>query len=156
IDEHSLAAYGQWPWPRTRVAELIGAISDNGAASIGLDMYFPEPDRYSPAAIADALPIFTQNLATALRSMPSNDEQLAKAISGRNVVLGIAADALPDSRFPNPPRAAPVATKGKRNMEIQAQAGHIGSVPIVDAAAAGHGMMNSGQQDQVVRVIPLI
>jgi len=28
IDEHSLATYGQWPWPRTRVAELIRAISE--------------------------------------------------------------------------------------------------------------------------------
>jgi len=156
IDEHSLAAYGQWPWPRTRVAELVRAISDKGSASIGIDMYFPEPDRYSPAAIADALPIFTQNLAQALRSMPSNDEQLAQAIRGRNVVLGISSDALPDPRFPNAPRAVPVATKGGRNMNLPVQAGHIGSVPIVDAAAAGHGMMNSGQHDQVVRVIPLI
>ena len=38
IDEHSLGTYGQWPWPRTRVAELIRAISDLKPASIGLDM----------------------------------------------------------------------------------------------------------------------
>lgn len=155
IDEHSLGTYGQWPWPRTRVAELIRAISELKPASIGLDMYFPEPDRYSPAAIADSLPVLTQGLVNVLRSMPSNDEQLANTIRGRNVVLGIAAD-LPDPRFPDAPRAAPVATLGGRHMNLDMHAGHIGSVPAIDAAAAGQGMMNSGQHDVVVRVIPLI
>ena len=155
VDEQSLAAYGQWPWPRTRVAELIRGISSHKPASIGLDLYFPEPDRYSPGAIADELPILTQGLAAALRAMPSNDEQLASAIRGRNVVLGIGAG-LPDPRFATPPKSVPVVTKGSRHVNLEVHQGHIGSVPVIDAAAAGRGMMNSGQHDQVVRVIPLI
>jgi CHASE2 domain-containing sensor protein/serine phosphatase RsbU (regulator of sigma subunit) len=155
IDEHSLATYGQWPWPRTRMAELITRLSDLQPASIGLDMYFPEPDRYSPAAMADEIPILPPNIAAALRAMPSNDEQLAKAIRGRNVVLGIAAD-LPDPRFGKAPVAVPVVTKGERSADLYPHAGHIGNVPVIDQAAASRGLMNSGQQDQVVRVIPLI
>jgi adenylate cyclase len=155
IDEHALASYGQWPWPRTRVAELITRIAEHQPASIGLDMVFPEPDRFSPGAIADELPILPSAIASSLRAMPSNDEQLANAIRGRNVVLGIAGE-LPDPRFLRPPRAAPVVTKGERIANLQAHAGHIGSVAVVDAAAAGRGLMNSGQHDQVVRVIPLV
>ena len=155
IDEHALASYGQWPWPRTRMAELITRISERAPASIALDMVFPEPDRFSPASIADELPILPDNLAAALRSMPSNDLQFAAAIRGRNVVLGIAGG-LPDPRFTKPPRAAPVVTKGERVAELQLHGGHLGNVPVLDAAAAGRGLMNSGQQDQVVRVIPLI
>jgi len=155
IDEQALAAYGQWPWPRTRMAELITRIAELQPASIGMDMYFPEPDRFSPGMIADELPILPTNLASALRALPSNDQLFADAIRGHNVVIGISSD-LPDPRFPNPPRAAPVVTKGTREVNLQTSAGHIGSVPPLEAAAASFGLMDSGQQDQVVRVIPLI
>ncbi|HUQ29657.1 MAG TPA: CHASE2 domain-containing protein [Usitatibacter sp.] len=155
IDEHALATYGQWPWPRTRMADLITRLADLGPASIGLDMYFPEPDRYSPGAMADEIAILPAHLAALLRAMPSNDEQFAKALKGRNVVLGIAAD-LPDPRFLKAPVAVPVVTKGERNADLQQHSGHIGNVAVIDRAAASRGLMNSGQHDQVVRVIPLI
>ena len=108
IDEDAIAHFGQWPWPRTRIAELVTRISEHEPASIGLDLFFAEPDRFSPAAIAAEMPILPQNLAAALRAMPSNDELLADAIRGRNVVLGIGASVYADPRFPGPPRAAPV------------------------------------------------
>jgi adenylate cyclase len=47
IDDQSLARFGQWPWPRYRLAMLIKKIQDLGAASVGLDMFFPEADRTS-------------------------------------------------------------------------------------------------------------
>ncbi len=47
IDEQSLAAVGQWPWPRYRLAALINAIADHNPSAIGLDIIFPEPDRTS-------------------------------------------------------------------------------------------------------------
>src|SRR3982751_7100104 len=37
IDEKSLAKYGQWPWPRTRIADLINALTNLGAAAIAFD-----------------------------------------------------------------------------------------------------------------------
>ena len=44
IDESSLAKLGRWPWPRARLAQLLTRIQETGAASVGLDMVFPEPD----------------------------------------------------------------------------------------------------------------
>lgn len=156
IDESALATYGQWPWPRTRMAELITRISEHGPLSIGLDILFAEPDRFSPSSIASELPILPENLARALTALPSNDEQLAKAIKGRDVVLGIAGG-YPDPRFPSPPRAAPVVVQGDRAAELFNWPGHIGNLEVIDAEAAGRGLMNSGQQqDQVVRVVPLL
>ena len=35
IDEESLKRIGQWPWPRTVLAELVQKLSENGAASPG-------------------------------------------------------------------------------------------------------------------------
>src|SRR5262245_10387274 len=53
IDEQSLRAYGQWPWARTRVAELINRLTAMQSAVIAFDVVFAEPDRLSPAVAAD-------------------------------------------------------------------------------------------------------
>src|SRR5262245_54647401 len=48
IDDASLAEFGQWPWPRTMMAELVGRLGQAGAAAIAFDIVFAEPDRLSP------------------------------------------------------------------------------------------------------------
>ena len=155
IDEDAIAHYGQWPWPRTRVAELIMRISESRPAAIGLDLFFAEPDRFSPAAIAAEIPILPTELARALQSLPSNDQLLAEAVRGRNVVLGIGAGEDVDVRFPGPPRAAPVVTSGERHQGLRNWPGYIGSLAVIDSAAQSRGLMNSGPQDQIVRLVPL-
>src|SRR5476651_544892 len=54
IDEKSLKSVGQWPWPRTRVADLIARLTELGTAVIGFDIVFAEPDRLSPNLAADS------------------------------------------------------------------------------------------------------
>ena len=51
IDEVSLAAVGQWPWPRYRMAALIQRIAAEQPAAIALDILLPEADRTSLAEI---------------------------------------------------------------------------------------------------------
>lgn len=51
IDEVSLSALGQWPWPRYRLAQLIERIAAERPAAIALDIVFPEADRTSLADI---------------------------------------------------------------------------------------------------------
>ena len=55
IDEESIQALGQWPWPRTRVAQLVDRLAELGAATIAFDIVFSEPDRTSPVALLDSL-----------------------------------------------------------------------------------------------------
>jgi len=38
IDEKSLEQEGPWPWPRSKIAEMIKILADNGARLIGLDL----------------------------------------------------------------------------------------------------------------------
>lgn len=54
IDDASLSAVGQWPWPRYRMAALIQAIAREQPSAIGLDVLFSEPDRSSLANIQKA------------------------------------------------------------------------------------------------------
>jgi adenylate cyclase len=51
VDEKSLAAFGQWPWPRYQVANLLQAIQKSGATATGIDALFVEKDRTSPLEI---------------------------------------------------------------------------------------------------------
>ncbi len=156
IDESSIARYGQWPWPRTRLAELIETIAAYKPLAIGLDLIFPEPDRFSPATMAAELPMIPASVQKILEALPSNDEVFAKAIHGRDGVLGISAEKIADPRFVAPPLAAPVVMSPAMLATIQKYPGHIASVPEIDRAAKGRGILNSGPQDQVVRVVPLV
>lgn len=50
IDEASLSRYGQWPWSRDLIAQLVDRLHRLGATAIAFDMLFAEPDREDPAA----------------------------------------------------------------------------------------------------------
>lgn len=156
IDEEDLRRYGQWPWPRTRVAELVERIAEHGPLAIGFDIYFPEPDRFSPAAMAAELPILTTPVRRALEGLPSNDAILADAIRGKNVVLGIQGEEHRDARFRQPPRAPPIVRAPGIDKALRQWPGHIRTIDAIDAAAAGRGLMNSGPVDQVIRQVPLV
>ena len=52
IDEASLQRLGQWPWPRSRLAQMVERLGASQVAAIGFDVMFSEPDRTSPKAIA--------------------------------------------------------------------------------------------------------
>lgn len=71
IDEKSLNELGQWPWPRTVIAELIEAIGETGPAAIGVDVLMPEPDRMSPVNLARLIERMDANLARRLAQLPS-------------------------------------------------------------------------------------
>src|SRR6185437_15708240 len=55
IDEKSLAKLGQWPWPRTRLADLVTNLTTLGAAVIAFDIVFAEPDRLNPGTAAETM-----------------------------------------------------------------------------------------------------
>src|SRR5688572_1423224 len=94
IDEVSLAAYGQWPWPRTRLAELVEKLHQLGASAIVFDILFSEPDRLSPAALMKD-ETFRSVLAGSGSfaegaQLPDSDKIFAQTIEGKPVVLGFA------------------------------------------------------------------
>ena len=56
VDEPSLARYGQWPWPRQLLAQLVDRVRAAGPAAVGLNLLFPEADGFSGASLATRLP----------------------------------------------------------------------------------------------------
>src|SRR5258708_27811419 len=88
IDENSLAKFGQWPWPRTRVADLVTNLTKLGAAAIAFDIMFAEPDRLNPTAAAEPLRGLAEETRPKLRALPSNDAILSDTLRRSRVVLG--------------------------------------------------------------------
>ena len=78
IDEKSLKTIGQWPWPRTRVADLITRLTQMGALVVAFDIVFAEPDRMSPNIAADAFRDLDEATRAKLRALPSNDDGLRR------------------------------------------------------------------------------
>ncbi len=62
IDEKSLRQYGQWPWSRDIVAQMLVNLTNGGAGIIGLDIFFSEADKSSPRRIAKSIGIDAQEL----------------------------------------------------------------------------------------------
>src|SRR6204780_1827458 len=90
IDEKSLAdpRLGQWPWPRTRVADIVNNLTRRGAVVIAFDVVFAEPDRLNPDMAAENFRGLDEATREKLRALPSNDQIFADAIRASRVVLG--------------------------------------------------------------------
>jgi adenylate cyclase len=156
IDERTLAERGQWPWPRTQLAELVTRIAAAQPAAIGLDMLLSEPDRFSPHALAGLMPELPESASRQLRALPSNDARLAAALRDRNVVMAIAGLEAPDPRRLAPPAAAPVRWIAGQQAELRRFAGWLGSLDELDRAAAGRGLISSDVTGRIVRRMPLL
>lgn len=91
VDEKSLEKYGQWPWPRSLIAQLVDKTFESGAKALGMDIVFAEPDGKSPenAVVHWQVDDATKRIVSAL---PSNDTALARSYQSNNVVAGYAFD----------------------------------------------------------------
>jgi len=155
IDEESLSRFGQWPWPRTLVARLFDRIAAGGPAAIGVDILFPEPDRLSPEWLAPTVADADPRLAERLERLPHHDTVLAASIRAAPVVLGIAG--LETGAVSETAPVTPSLRKGSGTPEsVRRYASTLRSLPEIDQAAKGHGLLSADTEGGVVRRVPLM
>ncbi len=156
IDDESLKRIGQWPWPRTQVADLIVKLQDAGSAAIGFDVMFAEADRTSPKAMA-ALWNTQGDVRDKLLAIPDHDQVMADALRGGRVVLGFAGkrDGLA-TRLPAKP--SQLGTEGPSALPfLNVITGADASLALLEQAAAGIGTFDFfADTDSVVRRVPLL
>jgi adenylate cyclase len=159
IDEKSLAKFGQWPWSRTVVADLVNNVSRLGPAAIGFDVMFAEPDRLNPAVAAETLRNLDEDTRAKLRLLPSNDDILAGAMRQSRVALG--ETGLPyvvaelDKELP----VTGFAMLGEEHPQrfMLEFPGLLRSTPVLEAAASGRGLLTiKTERDGIVRRVPVI
>ena len=158
IDEASLAALGQWPWPRTRFADLIDRLKAAGAAAIAFDMFFSEADRTSIDSVLHAMPDspLRTDLMQRLASTESNDTVLARSLGAAPTVLGTVLRRKGEAL--TWPAKAGVAIAGDDPTPFIPDYGTaLLPLPVLMEAAGGLGATNwLPDRDGVVRRVPLL
>jgi serine phosphatase RsbU (regulator of sigma subunit) len=115
------------------MADRVRKVAQAQPAAIGLDVLFIEPDRSAAGADAD----------------------LAEALRGKPVVLAVAGITRHDRRFRLPPQSAPVRTTAQAELRLKQYSGHLQSLPEIDRAAAGRGLINVDAGERVIRRMDL-
>lgn len=157
VDEASLASHGQWPWPRTTLARLVDRIAAGTPAAIGVDIIMPEADRLSPPRLPQLVPEIAPDVAAMLARMPGNDAQLARALRGRPVVLGMAGLDAPAAGPARPGRYPPFREFGADPRPfVRRFESALRSLDSLEEAAAGHGLVSADVEGGVVRRLPLV
>jgi adenylate cyclase len=158
IDDKSLEKFGQWPWPRTRVADLVTELTRLGAVVIAFDAVFSEPDRLNPADAADTFRNLDEDTRAKLRALPSNDEVFAEAIRKSRVVLGESGAAEELAALDKTLPVTGLAMLGEEPQRFMFQfPGLLRNTKVLEHAAAGRGLFTiKPERDGIVRRVPMI
>lgn len=168
IDETSLAKFGHWPWGRGRMAALVDEIVQRQKAQVvGFDMVFAEPDASTEKQVLDRIVERLPSLADTaaqLRSTFDPDKAFARALEGRNVVLGFVLTQEPRSPGRALHRAGALPTSvldaaawGGRNVQFRAFSDYTPNLELLERAAHSSGYFNNvPEADGTVRTVPLL
>ena len=158
IDEASLQAHGQWPWPRTLMAKLIDKLNGAGAAAIGVDVIFPEPDRLSPEQIIQLWKKKAghEKLLASAASYGSHDDIFARSIDKAPVVLGFIGTNVKAGE--RPLQKSGIVFLGNRPHDFVASFEHAtSSLKKLQQKAKGTGALNwFPEHDQIIRKLPML
>ena len=164
IDEKSLAALGQWPWPRTLLAQLVDAISEQQPAAIGVDILMPEADALSPGTRARSRAA-VKSPAWPRASQPAVQRRRAcraLAAARRRARRWRAQPSRPGGHCAAPPFSVAIRPRldvGRRRSRRRLSrdiAGVLTSIDELDRAAAGRGLVSVEPAGGVIRRIPLV
>ncbi|HEX5805374.1 MAG TPA: adenylate/guanylate cyclase domain-containing protein [Macromonas sp.] len=164
IDDASLSALGQWPWPRTRLAEMVNRLQAAGVASIAFDVVFAEPDRTSPKAVTQLWSLKGPQKQT-LEQLPDHDAVFAHALELSPTILGSALKndgkpAAPRTDEEEPARLLPyrlVYSGPSLNSKLHRFSSSVEPLPLLQSAAKGVGAVTFVPEgDGVIRYVPLL
>ena len=158
IDEKSIAKLGQWPWPRTQIADMILNLTNMGAAAIAFDVVFAEPDRLNPDVAAEKMRYLDEATRAKLRALPSNDQILADVIRRSRVVLGETGLAELNPNFDKTLPTTGIAMLGEDAQRFLFEfPGLLRNVTVLEHAAAGRGLFTiKTERDGIIRRVPMM
>lgn len=166
IDERSLREYGQWPWPRFLLAELLEKIQQYEPLAVGLDIMLTESDRTSLVNVYKNLENhFGVNL-NELQHIPEhlrdNDSHLAHILSKGNFVTSLYftfGQKTPNQRCDTQPLNIGIQYIGAaKEDQLLVQADNVVcNLPIFNNTATKEGFLNvEADADGILRRVPLL
>lgn len=163
IDEASLSVYGQWPWNRHHLADLMDVLFDHYQINaIGFDMVFAEPagrpfqDLHETSKQLSQL---THQHKTLIQFEAQQDEQFSKSLLNRNITSGIFFQQQVDTalnQLPSPIASLDQATH--EQMFIPKPQGYTANLPNLQQASLTTGFFDnpSVDPDGNFRRVPLL
>lgn len=156
IDERSLQEEGQWPWPRQKLAALVGKLSAAGASVIALDITLSEPEPNPIDQVVALLPEMENDLR-GVRDRLAGDHILADTIRDKNVILGYLFHQ--DGAFQRGQvKPGRIVWEGRvASLSSLVMQGYTANLPVFAAAAVQNGFFNVFPDDDgVIRRTPLV
>ena len=151
IDDESLNRYGQWPWPRNLVAELVNQTYYSLAT--GFDIVFAEPDRTGSSQLKRTYQS-NPSMISALESVQDHDEIFSRSIEDHGtVILGLAPNNNGVSEF-NQMKSGLVLQGDDPKQFLNQYTGVESNIEILENVSSGLGSMSIGNNDSIVRTIP--
>lgn len=160
VDDQSLAEVGQWPWPRTTIADLVAKTTQAGAVAMAFDIVFADADRLSPENIAKDNAALPEDIRNALTQLPSGDSVLADAMARSRVIVG-------ETSVRNAQRNSGIKEGGPKvefaflgpdpTPFMMKFPDLVQNMPALDAVASGRGIFTvRPDTDGVFRRVPLV
>jgi len=161
IDEKSLREIGQWPWPRTVLADLFNKSREAGMLVLGLDVLFAEKDRTSPELIAEDVKERSPEIANLLKTLPSNESLAMEAMKAFPTVIGHSGLDVQGDANRNDIKDTSVKVflgKNKKPKDwLIKYPGLLANVTEFEQAASGAGTVSVAEEpDGIIRRVPLI
>ena len=159
IDEASLQQLGQWPWPRTKLAQLVDRLAEAGAAVVVFDILFPEPDRLSPANLQKMLSgqPGAKDMGDLATQMPDPDAALAHSFERMKTVTAFALTPQVGSRKPAVKWGGGAQAGDDPTQFLPNFSGAVPTLAALEATAHGNGCVNFyPDADNTVRRVPLL
>jgi adenylate cyclase len=157
IDEKAIAEQGQWPWPRTKVADLILKTAKAGPLAVGLDILFLDPDRQSPRATLGADDSLPPELRAWLEELPDYDIVLADALAQTYSVMALAGTRHGEGMNGRPPPASIGFDDLLLIDQLHSFPGVDRTIGLIEDQSFGRGLVNAVEDsDAIVRRIPLV
>jgi adenylate cyclase len=150
IDEKSLKEYGQWPWSRDVIAELLYKLRDANVGIVGLDIVFAEEDRTSPSRYIKKYPKLTQKLQ-------NYDEILAECLMQTPVIGGYIFTFEKTQQEDTPSVPAVFIEKNMKDGNLLTPKGVVLNIPMIQEAFYSSGFFNNTPDEGgMIRSVPLI
>ena len=159
IDDPAVQEVGPWPWPRSRLAQLVLSIAQHKPKVIAFDVFFAEPDRFNPDGIARAYPDIDPAIKAEIGRLPTLDSQFAGVIGQAPVLLarsGIAAQAFGVKGAEPAQLLVDPEIAGRPPVGAMAWPRVVTNIPELDDIALAHAFLNAEpDKDGVFRRVPI-
>lgn len=156
IDDPSLNAVGQWPWPRTVMAQIVDQLTAMGANVIVMDVFLAEADRTSPEQVKQFWPDNPQ-LDAMLARFPSHDQLLADSMARSRVVSGVVASNVYHADSSPRPKVLIESTGGDARDWMRSWASATGFLkPLTDQSIGAGVVTLVPDHDGILRSLPLL